>query len=989
MLVLLLAADRAMAQDAALVAQGRAQLINDQMAAANASFIAATNLAPTDPEAQTLAAITDILALWESPAAGNLAQQLGFTIGGGVKHGTAAPIPAGLAANFNLSQVQSFTLTSVLPQIQDADQRLAIALANNPGLISISTQESGTTMAVNLDQGDLLVLRALLQALISDLTLSKALNTNAVLQDLIDLAKDQMLDAQHLRHSYPQLFARPSGTANAGDLAAAQAAFAQAITLYNQASTYIRTQRSNAQPLFAIDPVDYPQETKFRQGLATAQAALAAPQPVGPSDKNVSLDLRPVFNGTADPVALMPKFSGSSVVVNSFPDPTFAGILVGSTQALVNDTLQPTGAVLSYTVTDLGTLPGGRRSEASGTNQAGQVVGDAWTANFNTHAFWWTTAGGMQDLGTLPDGTTSYAYALNNVGQIVGQSDTTGGVTHAVLWTVGGGAQDLGALPGGANSYAEGVNDFGQVVGYSDTGGGADHAFLWSAGGGIQDLGTLPGMTASYAYGINNSGQVVGYSHMDGGSDHAFLWTAADGMQDLGTLPGGSNSYAYAVSATGQVVGSGNSGPFGRAFSWTMGGGLLDLGSAPGGFYTEAYAVNTSGQIVGDDFSGAAFLYQNGIMSDLNKFVGRSGSNLRAYGINDVGQIVGRSDNNNGEQHAVQLSPITASSSWLVINVQPPQSLTIYAGQNAQFFMQASSASVPSYQWQRQPVGSLTWSNLSNDGTYSGVSTRQLNISGVIPAMSGDQFRNLVTTAGGSVTSTESQLTVINPAAITLNQAPQSPMTAVGQTATFAVFASSSPAPSFQWQESTDGGNTWNDLSDGGAYSGTQNATLEVSNTLLSQANDQFRCVASNGGVNPAVTSPPSTLKVYPVNSWNGWRLTTFDATTLNNPAVSGATATPANDGLSNFLKYAFNLNPFFAESGQLPQSTIVNGQIELTFTQLRSDVTYTVQASADLQTWSTQGVALVTNGNQVTASHAVPASGTEFLRIVLTYNGP
>jgi probable HAF family extracellular repeat protein len=504
----------------------------------------------------------------------------------------------------------------------------------------------------------------------------------------------------------------------------------------------------------------------------------------------------------------------------------------------------------------------------------------------------------------------------------------------------------------------------------------------------MQDLGTLPGGANSYAQGINDSGQVVGYADTAGGASHAFLWTASGGLQDLGTLPGGSNSYAYAINNLGQVVGGADTagGPT-DPFLWTSSGGLQDLGKPPGNFFTEAFAINSSGQIVSGDFFSTAFLYQNGVMSNLNKQIGKSGSHLSAEGINDAGQIVGFSNNDNGEQQAYLLSPITATSTWLAINPQPKQSVEIYSGQNAQFRMAASSSSLPSYQWQRLPAGSSTWTNLSDDSTYSGSATPKLALNATNPSMSGDQFRGVVTSGSGSATTTASTLVVINPVAITISQPPQNQATAVGQTASFAVNATSSPDPSYQWQISTDGGTSWSDLNDGMAYSGSQNSTLQVSNTDTTQSGDEFRCIASDSGVNPTVTSPPATLAVYPVNSWNGWLLTTFAAIDVANPAIAGATATPANDGLSNFLKYAFNLDPFVAESGNLPQPGIVNGQLVLVFQKLRPDVTYTVEASRDLATWSTQGVVIVNNGNQITASYSLTGVGTAFMRIVLNYN--
>jgi hypothetical protein len=81
-------------------------------------------------------------------------------------------------------------------------------------------------------------------------------------------------------------------------------------------------------------------------------------------------------------------------------------------------------------------------------------------------------------------------------------------------------------------------------------------------------------------------------------------------------------------------------------------------------------------------------------------------------------------------------------------------------GQPATFLAVGVGSPTLSYQWQRMPSGSATWTNLSDSGTYVGSSSPTLVIEGTTLAMSGDQFQCAVSNSGGSATSTAASLTV-------------------------------------------------------------------------------------------------------------------------------------------------------------------------------------------------------------------------------------
>src|ERR1035437_4528743 len=98
---------------------------------------------------------------------------------------------------------------------------------------------------------------------------------------------------------------------------------------------------------------------------------------------------------------------------------------------LVTFTVVPLAGAQVYRITDLGTLPAGTFSAATGINTFGQVTGYADMVNSYSarvhHAFSWTNNGGMQDLGTLPNfvddpGFASWANGVNDPGRVVGGS---------------------------------------------------------------------------------------------------------------------------------------------------------------------------------------------------------------------------------------------------------------------------------------------------------------------------------------------------------------------------------------------------------------------------------------------------------------------------------------------------------------------------------------------------------------------------------------
>lgn len=240
----------------------------------------------------------------------------------------------------------------------------------------------------------------------------------------------------------------------------------------------------------------------------------------------------------------------------------------------------------------------------------------------------------IQDLGTLPGGTNSYGEAINAGGDVAGIGITSGGFQHAVLW-IGTTPTDLG-VPFGTQSAAFGVNDSRSVVGYT-TDGVTKYGFIWQSGVFTLIAGPSGPQTAS-ARAVNNSNVVTGYYLSAGTSFHAYRYTTTGGLVDLHPL-GYAASAGLGISDNGVVVGyvqlaNGDT----HAARWSSSNVFSDLGTL-GGTIGQAEGVNSAGTVVGESTDAAGkvtpFTWRTA--------TGMVGTGLTGFalGISDAGRIVG------------------------------------------------------------------------------------------------------------------------------------------------------------------------------------------------------------------------------------------------------------------------------------------------------------------------------------------------------------
>ena len=336
----------------------------------------------------------------------------------------------------------------------------------------------------------------------------------------------------------------------------------------------------------------------------------------------------------------------------------------------------------------------------------------------------------------------------------------------------------------------------------------------------------------------------------------------------------------------------------------------------------------------------------------------------------------------------------SATSNQAMLTVNPLNSMPVFTGQpsdqivvNGQYdgiSVSASGFPAPAFQWQVSTNGGSTWSNISNDTTYSNVTTNRIRILSSM-ALNGYHYRCMAINSSGSTPSNSVLFTVVDitNTAPTITGQPASQTVSTGQSASFSITAGGSPTPSIQWQVSTDTGFTWANVLNSSSYGGATTSTLSITGTTTGLSGYRYRAVATN--IVSSTVSNEVLLTVNAGTTFSTWQQGKFTSGQLGNSAISGPLATPANDGVNNLFKYAFNLNPFTAAtfSQVLPKPTVAGSNLIFTFQAIRTDVNYTFEASNDLSHWSS--ITTVTNGTQLTATYNMTDHPIAYFRVRVT----
>jgi hypothetical protein len=319
-----------------------------------------------------------------------------------------------------------------------------------------------------------------------------------------------------------------------------------------------------------------------------------------------------------------------------------------------------------YEVVDIGALTGMPFSSGSSVSNSGFVAGGA-SNGVGQQGFNWHPDTGLQWLSHPFGGDQSSVSEVNDAGQVVGSAWSP---NAGVLWNADGSVGHVFQSSG--IDQPTDVNNLGQVSGYRNIR-NTQSAYVWA--GSYTDLGFPAPASSSQGHSINDAGQVAG--HLNGGQAFgnypvpaAFLWSEASGFTTILTSESFIHISVHDLSNDGTVVGSGyfvHGNSEGIGWTWNESTGYSELTTLPGAIRTDANAINDAGLIAGESGAFGTIWDQQGNIYKVDDLLAPNFSGWRVthlFGINDHGWLTGRARPPGSENgRAVLLRPIPEPAS--------------------------------------------------------------------------------------------------------------------------------------------------------------------------------------------------------------------------------------------------------------------------------------------------------------------------------------
>jgi hypothetical protein len=312
-------------------------------------------------------------------------------------------------------------------------------------------------------------------------------------------------------------------------------------------------------------------------------------------------------------------------------------------------------------------------------------------------------------------------------------------------------------------------------------------------------------------------------------------------------------------------------------------------------------------------------------------------------------------------------TPGISNAAILTVNTLPavsasPSDATICAGSNNTFIVSATGTGI-TYQWQVSTDGGATYNNIG------GATLSSYTVVSATIGMNGNRYRCVISgTCTPSATSSAAVLTVIASVSVTTQPAANTAV-CTGRNTSFSITGSSVQTIVYQWQVSTDGGTTWNNVTNTGVYSGATTATLNITGATLAMNNYRYRCLLSNATCAVPTISNASVLTVnaLPVVTWAN----ALTEQCSNNTTYVLTGGTPAGGVYSGTGVTGTNFNASTAGAGLFTLTytyTDVNGCVNSTTNTMRVRLQPTIGLTASLSSLLPGKISTLT---------ATPSAGT------------
>jgi hypothetical protein len=491
----------------------------------------------------------------------------------------------------------------------------------------------------------------------------------------------------------------------------------------------------------------------------------------------------------------------------------------------------------------------------------------------------------------------------------------------------------------------------------------------------ILTVNTIPAITAQPQSTTACVGGSASFSVTATGSGLTYIWQSAATCAGPWTnVPGGTSSILNVtpVSTTSyQCIVSGTCTPSVTSNCATMTVVSAVVITQQPSNATVCDGSNTSFTVAG---AGAGLTYQWQVSTD----GGTNYNNVNNGGVYSGAtsatlNITGATFSLNNYRYRCQLSngicpnPGISNPGILTVNTLPaiatsPSNATICVGSSNTFNASATGTGI-TYQWQVSTDGGANYSNIG------GATSASYTLSGATIGMNNNRYRCVATgTCAPVATTSAAILTVIAPVSIT-GQPAASTSVCAGNNTSFTIAGSSVQTIVYQWQVSTDGGANYNNVNNGGVYSGATTATLSITGATLTLNNYRYRCLMSNATCAVPTVSNASILTVnaLPVVTWTN----ALAEQCSNNTTFVLTGGTPAGGAYSGTGVTGTNFNASTAGAGLFTLTytyTDVNGCVNSTTNAIRVRLQPTIGLAASLSSLLPGKISTLT---------ATPSAGT------------